>query len=80
MAHTNYLQVVRLTWEERFNMYMKRPKRELASMLAERDKHDFPDGCKECEKVSPDIITQNKYASTSTDNGTEKKWRGTDTD
>ena len=78
MANVNYLQVVRLTWEERFKMYMKRPKKELATMLAERDKHDFPDGCKECEKNSPKILSKYTYAST--DNGNEKKWRGTDTD
>ena len=43
-------KVVRQTWDERFRMYMKFPKRELASMLAERDKYSFPQGCKEFEK------------------------------
>ncbi len=46
---SNYLQIVRQTWQERFDMYMKRTKKELASMLAERDKYSFPEGCKEFE-------------------------------
>ena len=50
MGNVNYLQVVRQTWEERFNMYMKLPKKELASMLAEQAKYISPDSCKEFEK------------------------------
>ena len=46
----NYLQVVRQTWDERFKMYMKHTKKELASMLAEQAKYLFPDSCKEFEK------------------------------
>lgn len=44
------IQVVRQTWQERFDMYMKRPKKELASMLAEQAKYISPDSCKEFEK------------------------------
>jgi len=47
MDNENYCQVVRQTWEERFNMYMKRPKKELASMMAEVDKYMHPDACME---------------------------------
>ena len=54
MPGVNYLQIVRLSWDERFKMYMKRPKKELASMLAERDKYSFPQGCKEFEKDDED--------------------------
>ena len=50
MNDTNFVQTVRLTWDERYKMYMKRSKRQLATMLAERDKYDFPDACKEFEK------------------------------
>ena len=50
MSDVNYLQIVRQTWEERFNMYMKHSKKELASMLAERDKYSMPEACKEFEK------------------------------
>ena len=35
--HLNYLQVVPMTFEERYNMYMRCKKEELAKMLAERD-------------------------------------------
>ena len=44
------LQVVRQTWQERFDMYMKCTKKELASMMAERDKYSSPDACKEFER------------------------------
>lgn len=44
------IQIVRQTWQERFDMYMKRPKKELASMLAEQAKYISPDSCKEFEK------------------------------
>ena len=50
MGVVNYVQIVRQTWQERFDMYMKHTKRELATMLAERDKYSFPEGCKEFEK------------------------------
>ena len=48
--NVNYIQVVRQTWEERFKMYMKCTKKELASMLAEQAKYISPDSCKEFEK------------------------------
>ena len=43
----NYIQVVRQTWEERVKMYMKCSKKELATMMAERDKYMSPDACME---------------------------------
>ena len=42
------VQVVRQTWQERFDMYMKHTKKELASMLAESAKYTSPDSCVEC--------------------------------
>ena len=51
------VSIVRQTWEERFNMYMKRTKKELASMLAENAKYLSPDSCAE-------------FAPKETDNGT----------
>lgn len=68
MSSVNYLQVVRQTWDERFKMYMKRSKKELASMLAERDKHDFPDSCAECE-VEQKKLEAYDYSATSIDSG-----------
>ena len=47
MENVNYVQVVRQTWEERFKMYMRCSKKELASMMAERDKYMSPDACME---------------------------------
>jgi len=41
------VQVVRQTWQERFDMYMKHTKKELASMLAENAKYVSPDACAE---------------------------------
>lgn len=63
----NYLRTVRKSWDERFKMYMKLPKKDLASMLAERDKLDFPDGCKEFE-ADDNITTKCYTASTFTGN------------
>lgn len=58
MSSVNYLQIVRQTWDERFKMYMKLPKKELASMLAEQAKYISPDSCKEFEKpYEPGIVT-----------------------
>ena len=68
MSSVNYLQVVRQTWDERFKMYMKRSKKELASMLAERDKHDFPDSCAECEGEQKKLEAYD-YNATSIDGG-----------
>ena len=65
MENINYLQVVRQTLEERFKMYMKCSKKELASMMAERDKYMSPDSCKEFEcKTEPIVITCSSSAST----------------
>lgn len=68
MDNVNYLQIVRLSWDERFKMYMKRPKKELASMLAERDKYSFPQGCKEFEKddeVNATVTSSSTYTYSS---------------
>jgi hypothetical protein len=43
------IQTVKLTWEERYNMYISHTKEELASMLAEQAKYTNPEGCKEYE-------------------------------
>ena len=51
------VQTVRLTWKERYDMYMQHTKEELASMLAERDKYTSPDACKEFEKEIKSKIT-----------------------
>lgn len=64
MNNVNYLQIVPLTWEERFKLYMKNSKKELATMLAERDKIDFPEGCAECRKNEQTAV--NTSASTMT--------------
>ena len=46
-------------------MYMKCSKKELASMMAERDKYMSPDSCKEFEcKTEPIVITCSSSAST----------------
>ena len=50
--NNNFVQIVRQTWQERYNMYMSLPKEKLASMLAESAKITNPDGCKECETIS----------------------------
>lgn len=44
------IQIIPQTWQERYEMYMKCSKEDLASMLAERDKYTYPEGCKECIK------------------------------
>ena len=44
------IQVVRQTWQERYDMYMQHTKEELASMLAEQAKYISPDSCKELEE------------------------------
>ena len=51
------IQVVRQTWQERYDMYMKHTKEELASMLAEQAKYISPDSCKEFEKEIESTIT-----------------------
>lgn len=59
MDNENYAQVVRQTWEERFNMYMKRPKKELASMMAEVDKYMHPDACMEFAS-EPEVVMKSR--------------------
>ena len=63
MENVNYVQVVRQTWEERFKMYMKCSKKELASMMAERDKYMSPDACAE---FAPRTNNNNNNIETST--------------
>lgn len=41
------LQIVRQTWQERYNMYMQCTKEQLASMLAEQTKYICPEQCAE---------------------------------
>lgn len=64
MENANYVQIVPLTWDERFKMYMKCKKKDLATMLAERDKIDFPQGCAEC--VKPTCTDEATFSSSST--------------
>ena len=47
--------VVRQTWEERFKMYMKCTKKELASMMAENAKRLSPDSCAEFAPKNKDM-------------------------
>jgi len=56
------LQIVRQTWQERYDMYMSLEKEQLATMLAEQSKYMFPDGCAECAPVNVDT----KFYTTST--------------
>lgn len=55
----NSVQIVPQTWEERFKMYMKLTKKELASMLAESAKYTYPEACAECcsKKEAESTIT-----------------------
>ena len=73
----HYSKIVPKDWNERFDMYMQCKKEELASMLAERDRIDFPDMCSEYRtkknkfevsfSSSPDEKTY--FCSTSTEKG-----------
>jgi hypothetical protein len=55
----NCVQIVPQTWKQRYEMYMKRSKEELASMMAERDKITFPDACSECQMNNHTTMTTN---------------------
>ena len=66
MSNVDYIQVPRQTWEERFQMYMKCTKKELASMMAERDKYMCPEACKEFEPKLPDESIVTTYSSDET--------------
>lgn len=57
------IQVVRQTWQERFDMYMQHTKEELASMLAEQAKYISPDSCKEFEKPIESTVTYTSISS-----------------
>lgn len=45
------LQIVRQTWQERYDMYMQCTKEQLASMLAEQTKYLCPEQCAEFAPV-----------------------------
>lgn len=51
------VQVVKQTWQERYDMYMRHTKEELASMLAESAKITNPNGCAEVKSDYPEIET-----------------------
>lgn len=57
------IQVVRQTWQERFDMYMQHTKEELASMLAEQAKYISPDSCKKFEKPIESTVTYTSISS-----------------
>ena len=60
------VQVVRQTWQERYDMYMRHTKEELASMLAENAKIISPDSC--AEFADRDRVNSTTYwASTNID-------------
>lgn len=59
------IQVVRQTWQERYDMYIKYTKEELASMLAEQAKYISPDSCKEFEKEVESTLTASSSSSIS---------------
>ena len=56
------LQIVRQTWQERYDMYMSLEKEQLAAILAEQSKYMFPDSCVECTPLPVDT----RYYTTST--------------
>ena len=45
------LQVVKQTWQERYDMYMELTKEQMAAILAEQSKYLFPDSCVECTPI-----------------------------
>ena len=58
------LQIVRQTWQERYDMYMQLPKEQLAIMLAEQSKWLFPNSCTECvpeKSIDVQYYTTNSY-------------------
>ena len=60
------VSIVPQTWQERFDMYMKCTKKELASMLAENAKYTNPEGCAELQKNNPDPTMESVSFSAST--------------
>ena len=68
-VNNNCVSIVRQTWDERFKMYMKMRKKELAAILAEIDKYTFPEGCKEFEKESKG---ESSYTSCTTSINSDK--------
>ena len=64
----NYVQIVPLTFDERVAMYMKSTKKELARMLAEREKYTCPEACAELQNMEEESVTTS--ASTGSDDET----------
>ena len=60
------VQIVRQTWQERYDMYMQHTKEELASMLAEQAKYINRESC--AEFADDDRVNSTTYwASTNID-------------
>ena len=57
-VQVGHVSIVRQTWQERYDMYMKHTKEELASMLAESAKRTNPDGCAEFAPKKPIKVTE----------------------
>ena len=55
-VQVGYVDIVRQTWQERYDMYMKHTKEELASMLAESAKYTNPNRCAEFAPKKPQVM------------------------
>ena len=66
----NYVQIVPLTFDERVAMYMKSTKKELARMLAEREKYTCPEACAELQNKNMEEESVTTSASTGSDDET----------
>lgn len=58
----DFVSIIRQTWQERYNSYMRYSKEELASMLAENAKIVSPENCAELA-TEKDICTETAYVS-----------------
>ena len=56
------VQIVRQTWQERYNIYMQCTKEQLASMLAEQTKYICPEQCAEFEPIPQTPINMEFYS------------------
>ena len=61
VSMTGYVQIVPQTWQERYDMYMKHTKEELASMLAESAKIMCPQQCAELQKKVDSSVSYSSY-------------------
>ena len=59
------VQIVKQTWQDRYNKYMSLEKEQLATMLAEQEKWIFPQGCAELAQDQP---IDTRFYTTSTYN------------